>query len=73
MNNCDRSTYTCSIAACHGHLPALKYLHENRCRWDSETCWSAAVHKHWDCLQYAVDNKAPEWEIYAKKHANHLR
>jgi len=73
VNNCDRSTYTCSIAACHGHLPALKYLHENRCRWDSETCWSAAVHKHWDCLQYAVDNKAPEWEIYAKKHANHLR
>ena len=40
---------------------------------DSRTCWSAARYKHWDCFQYAVDNKAPDWEYYAKKHAEHLR
>ena len=38
-----------------------------------DTCMYAAHHKHWDCLQYAVDNKCPEWEWYAEKHAEHLR
>jgi hypothetical protein len=32
-----------------------------------DTCYHAARFKHWDCLKYAVDNKAPQWEIYAKK------
>ena len=72
-NNCDWSTHTCSCAAYNGHLPALQYLHENGCPWDSDTCYYAAYYKHWDCLQYAVDNKCPEWEIFAKKYANHLR
>ena len=51
----------------NGHLPVLKYLHENGCPWDWDTCSYAAYYKHWDCLQYAVDNKCPEWEIYAKR------
>ena len=51
----------------NGHLPVLKYLHENGCPWDSDTCQYAAYHKHWDCLQYAVDNKCPEWKTYAKE------
>ena len=37
------------------------------------TCWYAAHYEEWDCLQYAVDNKCPEWEKYAEKHAKHLR
>ena len=41
----------------NGHLPALKYLHENGCPWDYSTCYFAAHNKHWDCLQYVVDNK----------------
>ena len=57
----------------NGHLPALKYLHENGCPWDYDTCVCTADNKHWDCLQYAVDNKCPEWEKYAKRHAEHLR
>ena len=74
VNNHAWSTYTCTLAAANGHLPALKYLHENGCPWDSEgTCYYAALRKDWDCLQYAVDNKAPEWEIYAEKYAEHLR
>jgi len=72
-NNLDWSTLTCCHAAANGHLPALKYLHENGCPWDRDTCKYAAHHKRWDCLQYAVDNKCPGWEIYAKKHAEHLR
>jgi hypothetical protein len=57
----------------NGHLPALKYLHENGCPWNSHTCFNAAACKHWDCLQYAVDNKCPEWEIFAEEYAKHLR
>ena len=63
----------CTHAALNGHLPVLKYLHENGCPWNSGTCQYAARRKYWDCLQYAVDNKCDEWEIYAKKHAKHLR
>ena len=73
VNNLDWGTHTCLHATGYGHLLALKYLHENGCPWHDITCYCAADQKHWDCLQYAVDNKAPEWEKYAKKHAEHLR
>ena len=63
----------CQYAAMNGHLPALKYLHENGCPWDRNTYWYAADRKHWDCLQYAVDNKCPLWETYAEEYAEHLR
>ena len=72
-NLADWRTYTCCGAAVNGHLPALKYLHENGCPWEWCTCMYAAHYKHWDCLQYAVDNKCPEWWWYAEKHAEHLR
>jgi hypothetical protein len=72
-NNFDWSAGTCACAACNGHLSALKYLHENGCPWDGYTCYDAAYNKHWDCLQYAVDNKCPRWEIFAERHAKHLR
>ena len=36
VNNLDWSAMTCTGAAEKGHLPALKYLHENGCPWDSE-------------------------------------
>jgi len=72
-NNLDWSELTCQYAALNGRLPALKYLHENGCPWDLDTCFWAACYKQWDCLQYAVDNKCPGWEIYAEKHAKHLR
>ena len=54
-------------------MPALKYLHENGCPWDGNTCFYAAERKRWDCFQYTVDNKCPNWEIYAEKYAKHLR
>ena len=63
----------CHWAAENGHLDILKYLHENGCPWDSNTCRYAARLKYWDCLQYMVDNKCPGWEVYAQKHAEHLR
>jgi hypothetical protein len=72
-NNYAWGTSTCSYAALYGQLPALQYLHENGCPWSSYECEQAAEKKHWDCLQYLVDNKAPRWEIYAKRHAEHLR
>ena len=66
------SVHTCSQAAGNGQLPALQYLHENGCPWDEYTCYFATLFNRWDCLQYAVDNKAPGWEGFAKKHAEHL-
>ena len=72
-NNLVWSTNTCCCAALKGQLPVLQYLHENGCPWDGYTCYDAAYNKHWDCLQYAVDNKCPRWEIFAERHAKHLR
>jgi hypothetical protein len=72
-NGCPWNSHTCRYAAYTGHLPVLQYLHENGCPWNSDTCTYAGVNEHWDCLQYAVDNKAPRWEIYTKRYANHLR
>ena len=72
-NNRAWGARTSHAAAQNGHLPALQYLRENGCRWDEYTCGYATQRKHWDCLQYAVDNKAPDWEYYAKKHAKHLQ
>ena len=72
-NKTSRSADTCYCAAMFGHLPALKYLHENGCPWDTNTCFCAAYNKQWDCLQYLVDNKCPGWEEYAKNYAKHLR
>jgi hypothetical protein len=72
-NNLAWNEDTCYHAAMYGHLPALQYLHDNGCPWDWHTCYCAAERKRWDCLQYLVDNKCPGWEIYAKKHAEHLR
>ena len=69
----DRGTNTCSAAAENGHLPALKYLRENRCPWDLDTCRHAAFNEHWECLQYAVDNKCPGGVSYAEYYAEHLR
>ena len=63
----------CTHAALNGHLPALKYLHENGCPWNPDTCWYAAQDGRWDCLQYAVDNKCPDWKIFAETFAKHLR
>ena len=48
-------------------------MHENGCPWDSLTGSRAADYKRWDCLQYMVDNKCPDWEIFAKEYAEHLR
>ena len=48
-------------------------MHENGCPWDSVHVLLRRQYKHWDCLQYAVDNKCPEWEEYAERHAEHLR
>lgn len=59
------SIYCTMLAAHHGHLPALQWLHENGCPMDVHVCLQAAQNKHWHCLQYLVDNKCPAWEEYA--------
>jgi len=61
-----QASITCTwIAAYHGHLPALQYMHENGCPMDEQACLCAADQKQWDCLRYLVDNKCPGWEEYA--------
>ena len=69
VNKCaDWSTLTCSAAARNGHLPALQYLHENRCPWDSWTCSVAAEKGHLPALQYLHENGCP-WDIHACSYA----
>ena len=68
-SNWGSQEHLCSYAAVNGHLPALKYLHENGCPWDLDTCHYAAQYEHWDCFQYAVDNTCPGWEEYAEDYA----
>jgi hypothetical protein len=53
------STHTCYYAVANGHLPALKYLHENGCPWSLDTCVSAAENGHLPTLQYLRENGCP--------------
>ena len=62
-----RSSIHCAwIAAYHGHLPALQWLHENGYPMVEEACRYAAQYNQWHCLRYLVDNKCPGWEEYAE-------
>ena len=62
-----QTSHDCAwLAAYHGHLPALQWLHENGCPMDEQACLWAADQKQWDCLRYLVDNKCPAWEDFAK-------
>ena len=61
------------LAAYHGHLPALQWLHENGCPLEWQAIYFAVEGEHWHCLQYLVDNECPGWEDYAEKYADHLR
>ena len=59
----DDAYYYCKIAAFHGHLKCLKYLHENGCSWYACTCSNAAFNGHFECLKYAHENGCP-WNEY---------
>ena len=61
------------LAAYHGHLPALQWLHENGCPLHGQACYFARAGGNWHCLRYLVDNECPGWEEYAEKYADHLR
>ena len=60
------------LAACHGNLPALQWLHENGCEMDRGACYYAANGEHWDCVRYLVNNKCPGWEHFAELYAHRL-
>ena len=49
------------LRSLNGHLPALKYLHENGCPWSLNTCISAAENGHLHVLQYLRENGCP-WD-----------
>jgi hypothetical protein len=44
------------MAAAHGLILLLQYLHEHGCPWDIKTCVEAAKTQHLDCLLYALRN-----------------
>ena len=68
-----QSSIDCTwLAAYHGHLPALQWLHENGCPLDEEACLFAAHREHWHCVRYLVDNKCPGWEHFAEIYAHRL-
>lgn len=47
------------MAAKHGHLNCLKFLHKFGCPWNQYCSSSAAENGHLECLQYAVANNCP--------------
>ena len=73
VNNLDWDAGTCTCAAYNGHLPALKYLHENGCPWSLSTCHYAAQYGHLPALQYLHENGCP-WDYttcYCAAHYKH--
>ena len=51
----------CTIAAKHGHLALLQYLHEKlNCIWTFFACNAAAEHGHLQCLKY-LHTEGCEW------------
>lgn len=46
----------CKLAANHGHLECLRYLHENECPWPANICNDAANSGNLDCLKYTHEN-----------------
>ena len=52
----EKTTY-CKLAAKHGRLEDLMYLHDEGCKWDEGTCADAAKNGHLDCLEYAHKNR----------------
>jgi len=51
------------MAAYHGHLKVLQWLHANGCEWDSVTCSAAAGSGHLDILKWAREQGCP-WDDY---------
>ena len=63
----------CKLAAEHGQLECLQWVHTNGYRWASEVCEAAAENGHLPCLKYAHENGCM-WDndilISALKHNN---
>jgi len=57
----DKSSHATAVAAEHGNLRLLKYLHEQGFAWHGGTCPSACENGHLEILQYAHENGCP-WE-----------
>ena len=51
------------MAAKHGHLACLEYMHDRGCSWDESTTAQAASGGHLHCLAYAHENGCP-WDAY---------
>jgi len=66
------STNCAPLAALHGHLPALQWMHENGCPLDERACRCARFGEHWHCVRYLVDNKCPGWAEFVDEYAHRL-
>jgi len=54
-------TDMCALAARHGHLDCLAFLHGRGHAWDAGVCRHAARHGHLDCLMFAHTHGCP-WD-----------
>ena len=60
---CPWDEWTCSYAACGGHLDVLKYAHENGCPWDRRDCeYFAKIEEHLEMLNYLRGKRPLEQE-----------
>jgi hypothetical protein len=61
------------IAADHGDLALLQYLHESGYEWSEKTTASAAFGRHYDCLDYLREYGCPIDEYAARVTADYCR
>jgi len=59
LRNFDNHIYLCSEAATYGQLECMKFLRQNRCKWDKETWIEARDGGYEHILQYMRDNGYP--------------
>ena len=68
---CRRNTL---MAARHGHLECLEYVHRNGCPWDPSTTRAAASYGHLDCLEYIFEycGDIVSWENAGLMNTDHF-
>jgi len=69
-NKCPMREYACALAAAHGQLECLKYLHEEvKAPWDSSTAAWAATNGHLHILEYLVEREYDKFNAWACENA----
>ena len=65
VQRCSWDEDGCRMAATHGHLAVLTYLHDHGCPWGPSTMCGAAQHGYLDIVKYLNVSGCP-WDSFAE-------